>query len=485
MKNKPLVSVVMSTYNRANRFLKKAIDSVLSQTYGEFELIIVDDCSTDKTPLVVKKYQKDDKRIVYFRRPHNFGSDTQPKNDGIQLSSGKYIAYIDDDVEWMPNHLEVLVNEIENNKELDLVYCDSVLFDADNPEKGYAPAIALDFDAQFLLRRNYIDTSQVLHKRDLAFAVGGFDESLPRFIDWNMWVRMMKWGAKIKRVPVQACLYKLHGSTKSNRVEVDSWFDPVLKMAMFVPTFDPAGCYIYLPHLGDDREEEKYPRVAIYTKTYDRLEFTKKMFSSLCKSTDYKFDWFVWDNGSKDGTPEWLELVAPHYLHLHSENVGISKADNHLVDKIMQGYYQIAIHVDNDCEFKTVGWLENFVDLWKRNHKLYMSPYPEGLVSNPGGAPRVGRAFINPYFIEVTEHIGGLCAFIDTRAYKEFRWKDKFLHGNQDWEASQAFRKLGYMPCYIPLHRVEHYLTTEEQHKYYPEYFKRRILEKQTKYEER
>ena len=54
------------------------------------------------------------------------------------------------------------------------------------------------------------------------------------------------------------------------------------------------------------------------------------------------------------------------------------------------------------------------------------------------------------YPIEVTQHIGGFCAFVDARAYRDFRWTDQFKHGNQDSEASMEFRKLGYMPCYIP-----------------------------------
>jgi len=102
------------------------------------------------------------------------------------------------------------------------------------------------------------------------------------------------------------------------------------------------------------------------------------------------------------------------------------------------------------------------------------------LVDNPGGAPRVGYSYIGPYFVEVAYHVSGLCAAIWAKAYEKFRWQDRFIHGNQDREASIAFMKQGFMPIYLPLHRVMHMDTTAGQQKKYPEYFKKRIIEKRT-----
>lgn len=477
MEKKPKVSVIISTFNRADK-LKRAIESVVAQTVHDWECIVVDDCSGDNTQEVVNSFK--DERIFYHRLKENSGSDTHPKNVGIMASEGEYLAYLDDDNEFHPYHLEVLLKAFEKNPKLDLVYCDMWIYDEDKPESAGFQAIHFDYDAQFLLNRNYIDTSEVMHKRDLAFAVGGFDETLPKFIDWNMWVRMAKWGAKIQRVPVIATNYYVHTTQKSKKVETKSWYDSELGMTMFEPTFDPAGCYIYLPYLGNNRVDEILPSVAIFTITYDRLEYTKRMAASLKKSTKYPAYWCVFDNGSKDGTPEWL-VQTTRYVSGAGYNKGLTFASNYLLDMMTEKIKpKIIIKVDNDCEFKTFGWLEDFVDLWKRNHKLYMSPYPEGLVQNPGGGARVGHAYIGPYFVEVAQHVGGLCAFVDARAYEVFRWQDKFLHGMQDAEASRAFREMGYMPCYIPRHRVMHIDTTEGQHKKYPEYFERRKKEKTT-----
>lgn len=469
------ISVITATHNRKD-LLKQAIESVLSQSISDFEYIIVDDGSTDGTAELISSFK--DERIVYIRNDENPArTHCRPLNIGLKRSRGKYVAYLDDDNTWYPHHLQVLLNAMETG-DFDVVYSD-MMITQEGQELQYG--ISIDFDEQFLLRRNFIDTSEIMHKREMAFNVGGWDEKIKRFTDWNFVVRMMKWGARFKRVPVASLVYRVHkGETQSGRTEVKSWYDPVYGMTMFEPTFDPAGCYIFEHYLGENPRETK-PKVAIMTKTYDRLDYTKRMWASLNASTKYPFDWFVYDQGSQDGTYRWLLEIDPKHVTFGKENVGISKADNRLLDEIAKGNYDIVVHVDNDCEFMTSYWLETLVDLWRRNHMLYMSPYPEGLVHNPGGAPRVGYASIGPYPVEVTQHIGGFCAFIDASAFKDFRWEDQFKHGNQDWEASQHFRKLGYMPCYIPIHRVMHCNTTAGQEKDYPLYFERRKKEKTEK----
>jgi glycosyltransferase involved in cell wall biosynthesis len=462
--------------------LPRAIKSVLNQTYKDLELIIVDDASKDNTQEVVRNFK--DKRIKYIRHEKNFGSDTKGKNDGILASKGEFIAYIDDDCEWFPYHLEKLVEKLQKNPNLDLAYCDMWILDADRPEWEGSQGITLpQFDSQFLLNRCFIDTSEVVHRREIVFRVGGWDETLPKFVDWNLWVRMRKAGAEMQRLPMVASNYYINKSQKSKRIQTESWYDEQLKIMMFKPTFNPSGCYTYLPYLGNDVEAEKNPKVAIFTITYDRLDYTKRMVKSLNKSTKYPYDWFVFDNGSQDGTPEWLEKQKARKVFLNHDNSGITNASNVLLDAIFTtGEYQIIIKVDNDCDFMTFGWLETIVDLWKRNKWLYITPYPEGLVHNPGGAPRVGYSTIGPYFVEVSYHLSGLCAAVWSKVYEKFRWSDQFLHGNQDREASVAFTKQGFMPMYLPQHRVMHMDNTMGQYQKYPDYFKRRVEEKKTTY---
>lgn len=464
------LSIITSTYNRAGYFLPRAIKSVLRQDLDDFEYLIIDDCSTDNTEEVVKSFKDD--RIRYIKLPKNFGSDTRPKNVGLKEAKGEYVCFLDDDCAYRLGALRILSRELDKG-EADVVYGDMWLTGEIEPQIG----IAHNFDAQFLLMRNYIDTSEAMLRKDWAFKVGGWDERLPKFVDWNFWVRLMKAGARFQRMPYLVIDYTVHKDTKSAKVETRTYYHPQFG-TLFEPTFDPPGCYWWVPYLGTP---EPQPKVAIFTLTYDRLDFTQNMLKSMTATADYPFDWFVVDNGSQDKTPGWLKKKEWAKVYLSDKNLGISGGSNKALEMIELGDYQIIGKVDNDCEFQTKGWLKDIIDLWKRNRMLYISPYPEGLIANPGGGARVGYAEIGPYFIEVSQHLGGLCAFVDSEAYKGFRWNDKFLHGNQDSEASLTFRKKGYMPLYLPRHRVMH--NTDLQMRTLPDYFERRKVEKTTQYE--
>lgn len=453
----PKISVVMSTFNRAKDFLPKAIDSVVKQQFEDWELIVVDDHSPDKTREVIKKYQ-DDKRVRALYLRENFGSDTRPKNLGTRMARADLIAYIDDDVQWRPNHLSLLYKNM--TKDLDVVYSDMWIMPNDEP------GIAFDFDAQFLMLRNFIDTSSALIRTQAVYDVGGWDENLPKFIDWNLWVRMAKAGKRFRRIPEITFDYYIHENTKSSKVKTETYMHPKLGR-LFTPTFDPSGCKIHVGRLGEAHE----PKVAIFTIHYNRPRYSVQTYEEMKTTSGYPFDWYAYNNGGtkKFGDGVWLG---------DGTNVGITNASNACIDAILPLDYDIIIKIDNDVEFDTRDWLADIVDLWQRNRMLYISPYVEGLLHNPGGSPRVGFGMIGSEYIEVTKHIGGIFACISADAYKEWRWSDTKLHGNQDLEASHAFRIRGYMPCYYPKHRIVHRDTTIGQQNKHIKYFEKRKSEK-------
>lgn len=462
---KPKISIITSTYNRSNYFLPRCIDSVQNQTFQDFEHIIVDDCSTDDTQKVLKQAQFENKRIKYFKTKVNSGSDTRPKNLGLSKARGYYVLHLDDDVILRPRALEILYKEIR--KGYDVVYGDMWI------DTLGEPGIAHDFDLQFLSLRNYIDTSAALIKKKALDYIGGWDESLPKFVDWNLFVRLAKAGYKFKRVPEFTFDYTIHENTKSQKVKTETYFHPQLGQ-LFKPTFDPVSCKI---RLGDP----PMPKVAIFTIHYNREDYSKKTYEQMKETAGYEFDWFCANNGKKMG--KWVNK-ASQLLIEYPENVGISKASNDLIKEIAKTKrYDIVIKIDNDVEFITYDWLKDLVDLWERNHLIYASPYVEGLLDNPGGAPRLGRAFIGDTLVEITRHIGGIFALASNKGYKKLRFKDKHLHGMQDIEASYYFIKNGYMPCYIPKHIIRHRDSTVGQKNKYKKYFRNRNKERKQKYE--
>lgn len=485
-----MISVIITTFNR-KEMLKRAIDSVLAQTFTDWELIVVDDASTDGTKKFMEELEIDNEgshTIKYSRNPKNFGCDTQPKNIGARMATGEYIAYLDDDNTFRPDHLQALYNELQRNPKIDVAYGDRIVIDDEGqiePRMG----VSSDFSDTILMQRNYIDTSDVLMKREALFDVGGWDERFKKYVDWNLWVRMAKAGKAFVRVPIILTEYHIHKKMKSLTVK-DRAVDgspsvPLGSSPVFTPEWDAVEVEVELPYL----KEVKDPKVAIYMITYDRLEYTKLAIDSLFAKAGYDFDLFVVDNGSTDGTiPYLLDLAEKGKIKpviLNEKNVGISKASNQAVAEILKGDYKIVGKYDNDAISLNSGWLKAMVEIWKVNHKIAMSCYISGLKDNPGGAPRVANGMIKGQLVGITRHLGGICVFNDILAYKSFRWdEDSFLHGVQDMEFSQYLNYNGFRLMYLENYQISHGpMGTAKQQEDFKEYFERRKSEKTTRYE--
>lgn len=485
----PKVSVIISTYNRPEQ-LKKAIESVQNQTFTDWELIIVVDGSEEvATP--------NGNNVKVLHIPH-FGNDTRPKNEGILASKGEYIALLDDDNLMRPDHLQLLVNELDRDPELTVAYGDRWLTETDQFPAQIGKYS--DYEPGKLMVENYIDTSDVLIRREALMYVGGFDETQKKYIDWNLWARMEKAGFKFKRVPIIITDYNIGKDSKSVTKLTENekkFMENNHGKFQNIPDFDTVDCDIRLPYLGEVPE----PRVAIFTLTYDRLELTKKCFESLHATAGYPFVHLVVDNGSTE--PGMQEYLSQYYyedqenksLCHEGSNLGISKASNDAIHILRREWlkndpenrdeyspYDIIVKVDNDAEFISEGWLKRMVDIWKTNHQIIMSCYVEGLKDNPGGAPRYHRGTIKGEPIGMTNHLGGVCVFASGKAYDNFRWDENdYLHGAQDLAFSQYVTTHGYAMAYLENYSLRH--ATAEMEAAYPEYYERRKSEKRTKYE--
>lgn len=159
--SQPLVTVVIATYNRADT-LKFAIESVLWQTFPSFELWVIGDCCTDHTEAVVKSFQ-DDHRVHWYNLPKNSGYQSKPNNEGIRRARGKYIAYLNHDDIWLPNHLADTVSHIEKTN-ADIVF--SIIqwvysFTYSRPDIPLLPELPIPPEA-----------TAVLHKKEIVKTIG-------------------------------------------------------------------------------------------------------------------------------------------------------------------------------------------------------------------------------------------------------------------------------------------------------------------------
>ncbi len=194
---KPTISVIITTYNRP-KFLQRSLDSVLNQTFRDFEIIIVDDCSI--SPINPKILEKDKNRITIKRLPWHTGFHMRPKNIGIMYARGAYIAYLDDDDVFLPNHLQVLYKAIVENK-ADVVYGDRVYKSTDPNEKRYMGKMSYDFDLAKLKKGNYIATSDIMHTIEAIDDVGFWSIFWKKKPDWFLMLKFGEAGKKIIHVP--------------------------------------------------------------------------------------------------------------------------------------------------------------------------------------------------------------------------------------------------------------------------------------------
>ncbi|WP_025209156.1 glycosyltransferase [Hippea sp. KM1] len=189
----PKVSVILPTYNR-EKTVSRAIESVLAQTFTDFELIIIDDGSTDNTKEIVNKFK--DERIVYVRYNEN-RERSAARNSGIKISRGKYIAFLDSDDEWIRDKLKKQVNLVENSKEnVGVVYTGyTQVWDNLNGRKITNPFIdsveKLEGNIYEELKKgDFVLPSSVLVKKKVFEKVGLFDEKIYAGEAWDLWVRI-------------------------------------------------------------------------------------------------------------------------------------------------------------------------------------------------------------------------------------------------------------------------------------------------------
>jgi glycosyltransferase involved in cell wall biosynthesis len=171
-------------------------------------------------------------------------------------------------------------------------------------------------------------------------------------------------------------------------------------------------------------------------------------------------------------------------LVVNNENKGISIASNQALNVIKDYKVDCILKSDNDAFYKNQGWLAKMIDIYKAFPRFALSLYVEGLRDNPGGAMRIDYLTIRNELIGYTNHLGGICHFVEARAYDNFRWEeDSFLHGVQDMEFSQYLDRHHWYMGYLENWYVSHGINgTDGQKKQFPEYFKRRVYEKTNKY---
>lgn len=194
-----LVSIVLPVYNGA-RFLRESIDSILNQTYANWELLILDDCSTDETPAISMEYVEKDNRIRYYRNEKNLRLPGN-LNRGFSLCAGEYLTWTSDDNLFRPTALERMVDALESNPAVELVYASYQIID----ENGVSMQV---FGADLNGRDHILGSNVVgacfLYTRKVYEQVGDYDVNLFLVEDFDYWQRTMM---VFRAMPIEEVLY--------------------------------------------------------------------------------------------------------------------------------------------------------------------------------------------------------------------------------------------------------------------------------------
>ncbi|OGM11468.1 hypothetical protein A2Z22_00255 [Candidatus Woesebacteria bacterium RBG_16_34_12] len=219
---KPLVSVIIPTYNRSS-MLKNSIESVLKQTYHNFELIIVDDGSTDNTKEVVKKIK--DKRIKYFYKKNQGPASAQ--NYGIKHSGGKYITILGDDDLYLPNKIDVQVELLEKNSDYGFCYSNIYLKNKDKLHL-YLSNEPFNSHLNLLLSKNFIAAPTVMIKSNTLKSLKGFNESYEIAEDYDLWLRAAK-KYLFDYINKPLVIVNLHDSNLCRDIKKVSYYDGIVR----------------------------------------------------------------------------------------------------------------------------------------------------------------------------------------------------------------------------------------------------------------
>ncbi len=184
------VSVIIPTYNRADT-IKRSIDSVLMQTYGDLEIIVVDDGSTDHTEQIVREYT--DSRVRYIRTDGRYGAN-HARNIGIENAGGEFIAFQDSDDEWHSDKLEKQMRILLNQKQVDIVFTRYLHHFIDGrqvlvPNTNYTDYLLKDKVESILAGANVIGTPTLVMRKKCFQEESAFDEMISRFQDWEIMIR--------------------------------------------------------------------------------------------------------------------------------------------------------------------------------------------------------------------------------------------------------------------------------------------------------
>lgn len=361
-KHQPLISIVMPTYNTPEVYLRLCIESVILQSYPNWELCIADDASPSKIVTeVIEEYARTDKRVKLVKRKKN-GHISEATNSAIDIAKGEFIALLDhDDVLW-PNALYEIVSVINNKPDIDFIYTDEDKVDSDNEVHSY-PFFKPDWSPEFLESCNYITHFSCIRKT-LVDKIGGFRVGYEGAQDWDLFVRLSEATSKIHHIPKILYSWRIHEASTASDTDAKPYvYDAQRKLLVdHVARLGEPGIVkqgVIKQHSSIQYEVIGRPKVSIIVQS-ERADTFKKCLESIDKNTAYdNLELILISKNPKQ------QVVCRKYISKQSSDTAkiiavkhnISFAESYnIAAKSATGEYMIFI--DGRIIIKTPEWLE-------------------------------------------------------------------------------------------------------------------------------
>jgi len=363
--NHPLFSVIIPTYNRPD-MLVQAVKSVLDQTFQDFEIIVVNDGGEDVSERISSL--DSGRKIRYLSHSKNKGL-AAARNTGIRNARGKYIALLDDDDIFYPNHLETALAYLNENRPV--IYTDAVRASFQKVGDGYALIdktipYSIDFERNKLLLGNIAPVNCFVFERELAMKAGLFDESFTTLEDWEFWIRLSSL-THFQHVPVATVQvnWRTDGTTMTSSRQKE--FGINRKRIYQRYSHEIAKISNKNEILAEfnaiwQSDVRKKNLVSIVILTFNQLKYTRECVESIRKHTPEPHEIIFVDNGSKDGTVKWLRRLVkdnPNYKLIENrENVGFARGCNQGIEASSGEYILL---LNNDVVV-TEDWLAGMLE---------------------------------------------------------------------------------------------------------------------------
>lgn len=471
----PLVSVVVPTHNRPE-LLREALASIAAQTLDSVEAVVVNDAGVDVSAVVAAFPFA---RLVVHDENRGLAG---ARNTGLQNARGRYIAYLDDDDVYLPEHLETLVSALEGGA--DAAYVDAVMVELDEGrELGRTVRVSPEFSRDRYLHENLFPVNCAAHRRELVERCGPFDEELSTPLeDWEFWLRLSR---EHDFVHVSAATVEVR-ERRSGRISTANWdafrrnaraiFDRYAHLVADRPDLQRLQQgYLAGLDLLERRERIRSVRVTIAIPTFNNLDLTRQCLDAIeATAAPVPFDVVVVDNASTDGTPAFLkaaEAAGRLRAVLNEENRGFSAACNQGA-ALARG--EVVLFLNNDT-IPHPGWLEALVaELVERPETGVVGSkllYADGTIQHAGVVcgERDGEPF--PYHVYLCQPAGaphvshrrelqmvtGACLAVRRELFERVGGFDEaFWNGHEDLDLCLKARAAGAAVVYRPDSVVTH-----------------------------